>query len=85
MPIYQSKQIVWIAFESLKNQLNIDINWELIICQEKIEPYLPYDTIKEKYIDDLVKIGLKMIVYIEPNEWIPLSKKWLDIFSYCSD
>ena len=56
VPFYRSKRINWITFEGLKNQKNIDFNWELIISQEKLEPYITYDEIKEKYLDDLVKI-----------------------------
>ena len=85
LPIYRSKHIIWITFESLMKQKNINFNWELIIIQERLEPYISYDEIETKYLDNLIKIGLKRIVYIEIKNWIPLSKKWINLFSYCSD
>ena len=80
LPIYRSKHIIWITFESLMKQKNINFNWELIIIQERLEPYISYDEIETKYLDNLIKIGLKRIVYIEIKNWIPLSKKWINLF-----
>lgn len=34
MPILNGKDIIWLALDSLKNQTNINFNWELIIMEE---------------------------------------------------
>jgi len=84
MPLYRSKYIGWLAFESLKNQLGIDFEWELIIGEENTEEYLGKDTVLS-YEKDLRKVGCVNLVYTPFKEWIPLSKKYRILTQQCSE
>jgi len=75
LPCYNSKDIGWLAMESLCNQISITWNWELIICEEIHDNMLGQDFFKE-YIDRLNEVGCMRVLYIELPKWVPLAKKW---------
>ena len=74
MPMFNSKHIGWLPFESLIRQTNINFGWELIIAEEL--EYSPFgqDKIME-YSDRLKKIGCQRIQYIGLKDWMPLGDK----------
>jgi len=73
LPAYNSKNIIYLALESLKNQTNINFNWELIIVEED---GLSYDLVKT-YQEQLP--GCKRIVYVGIRKRILLIEKWKSI------
>lgn len=77
MPIYKSKDIAFLAFESLCNQ-KTSIGWELIIAEEMDPEQLGIDFV-EKYAARLRKAGCIDIKYLQYKRWIPLPRKWKDI------
>jgi hypothetical protein len=70
LPAYNNKRIIYLALESLKNQTNINFNWELIVIEEQ---GLSYNLIK-KYQNIIP--GCKRIIYIGINTQILLIEKW---------
>lgn len=56
IPCYNGKKIGWLCMEGLCNQVDINFDWEIIICEEKHNGMLGIDFFK-KYVDRLSKIG----------------------------
>ena len=84
LPVYNSKNIAWIAIESLCEQINIDFNWELIVYEENhTQSVFPH--ILQDYEDLLIKVGCKRIVFITNNEKVSLVEKWIEIGKNVSD
>jgi hypothetical protein len=77
MPVYKSKDIAFLAIESLCNQ-KTSIGWELIIAEEIHSQQLGVDFF-QGYAERLKKAGCESIKYLEYQNWIPLPKKWKDI------
>lgn len=77
MPIYKSKDIAFLAFESLCNQ-KTSIGWELIIAEEMDSEQLGIDFF-DKYASRLRAAGCLDIKYLLYKNWIPLPRKWKDI------
>ena len=77
LPALNSKKIIWIALESLKNQIDINFGWELIIWEEFGESI---DIIKSFYglLPNCQKIKYRNI----PAK-IPLMHKWVGIAKDC--
>jgi hypothetical protein len=77
LPMYRSKEIGWLALESLCRQEDIDFEWELSIIEEK-EECMGEDAILE-YKKRLEDVGCVRISYKLLDEWVPLCQKWRSI------
>jgi len=77
LPMYRSKEIGWLALESLCRQEDIDFEWELSIIEEK-EERMGEDAILE-YQKRLEDVGCVRISYKLLDEWVPLCQKWCSI------
>ncbi len=75
LPVFNSQKIIWLSIESLKNQKNINFDWELIICEEQQEFLVGLDFFKNEF-DNLQKIGCKRLLYLSPNNYTCLAIKW---------
>jgi len=84
LPMYRSKEIGWLAFEGLIRQENINFEWEIIVIEEKTEDAFKADNCM-KYFECLNKIGCTRLEYQVIDNWIPLSKKWLEIAKIASN
>jgi len=75
LPLFKSDKIVWLALESLKNQVNINFGWELIIYEEFGDSL---ETIKSFVgkLPNCQRIFYKQVGHLEK---IPLSSKWITI------
>lgn len=81
LPLFKSKKIVWLALESLKNQISVNFQWELLIIEE--DGY-SLDIIK-KFVNKLP--NCKRIYYEKykkSNNNIPITNKWINIAKKCS-
>lgn len=78
LPIWRSKNIAWLALESLANQDIPDFNWELVVCEEKHDQQLG-QLFFDEYFPRLKEKNCSIIKYIEIDEWVPLLKKWRTI------
>lgn len=74
LPVWNSKEILWLAMEGLCNQRNIDFEWELLIAEEQINE-LGVDALRE-YIPRLEAIGCSRFAYFPLDYRIPLPQKW---------
>ena len=83
LPIYNSKKIAWIAFESLVRQVGVNFSWELIIAEEDGSQKIG-DTLCLKYLEALKDVGCSGIVFLELKEWMPLFQKWMLIYKHSS-
>lgn len=76
MPLYRSRNIAWLALESLCRQEQVNFEWELVIAQEKGSDSLTEDEIRS-YEPRLAAVGCKVpIKYIELDRRVALSHKW---------
>lgn len=75
LPMFRSKDIAFVAFESLCNQKGIDFGWELLIMEESGEDCFGQSEV-QKYAKRLGDVGCKRIAYKELDDWVPLSFKW---------
>lgn len=78
LPMFNSKHIAWLAFESLCNQKNINFDWEIVIEEEQNELMFGEKNVNE-YAERLYKTGCKQIVYKALSNWIPLARKWRNL------
>lgn len=74
LPMYRSKEIAWLALESLCRQKDIDFKWELLIIEEEKDCF-GQERIKE-YAPRLKDVGCVRLKYVSLKEWVPLSRKW---------
>lgn len=74
LPIYNSKTIAWVAFESLCRQEKVDFKWELLIMEEQIDQFGLEEV--EKYADRLREVGCVSVKYLAIDYHIPLPQKW---------
>lgn len=72
LPLYNAKDIAWLALESLCFQKNSP-PWELIICEEQNEKKINY---LDKYKERLKNANCIEIKYIPIEDKITLAKKW---------
>lgn len=75
LPCYNAKKIGWLPMESLCNQVNVDFNWELIVCEEPHKDMLGVKFF-ELYKDRLAANGCVNITYLHPPKWMYLPQKW---------
>ena len=73
LPAYRAKSIIWLALESLKNQVNINFGWELIVMEENAES----KDVIESFIDKLP--GCQRIILRNVEKKILLVDKWIGI------
>lgn len=78
LPVLKGKNIIYLALESLKNQIDLNFGWELIILEENGESI---DRVKE-YKNILP--NCQRIVHIGINKKISLMNKWKGIASLSS-
>lgn len=83
LPVYNSRNIVWLAMESLCRQEGITFEWELIICEEA-DGNAAGQLFYSSYMDRLRLVGCQHIKFIPINTWIPLAQKWRLIGRNCS-
>ena len=84
LPCYHADKIAWLALESLCRQKGINFEWELIVCEEEHEQMIGDWTLNE-YVERLMKVGCKRIVYLHLDRWVLLAKKWQIIGQHISD
>ena len=84
LPCFHADKIAWLALESLCRQKNIDFEWELIVCEEEHEQMIGDWSLNE-YIERLMNVGCKRIVYLHLDRWVLLAKKWQIIGKHISD
>ena len=75
MPVYNSKDIVWLAMESLCRQKDINFKWEFIVCEEQGDGCAGKGFF-EGYMDRLKDIGCSKLKYIPIESKIALGLKW---------
>lgn len=75
IPSYNGKKIGWLSMEGLCNQINVDFDWEILICEEFHENMLGEDFFSQ-YSERLFNAGCKKITYIELSDWVNLAEKW---------
>jgi len=76
IPMFRSKFIGWLPFESLIRQTDISFEWELVIAEENREEYYPFGERKIlEYENKLKELGCMKIKYIELKKWITLAEK----------
>lgn len=83
LPMFRSKHIAWLGFESLCRQTGIDFEWELIIAEEQESEMLGLGGIKE-YGDRLEKVKCVRHIYIPVMKWLPLAQKIPTMVDRCS-
>lgn len=83
LPIFNSKKIAWIAFESLARQVGVNFSWELVIAEE-LGPEQIGDALSEEYLEALKSVGCSRIVFLGLREWMPLFQKWMLIYQHSS-
>lgn len=74
LPMFRTKDIGWLALESLCRQEDIDFDWELVVVEEP-EDCFSEDRLRS-YSERLEAVGCKSIQYKQLEEWIPLAQKW---------
>lgn len=79
LPALNAEKIIYLALESLKNQKDIEFNWELIIMEENGKSV----NIAKKYINILPKCV--KILYLAINKKILLLNKWKKIAQLADD
>ena len=84
IPMFRSKYISWLLFESMIRQKNINFEWELIIEEEINDESFGLDEIL-KYNKKLKKIGCVNIKYYPLKNWIPLGLKTLNLIHHCDE
>jgi len=84
IPMFRSKYIAWLLFESMIRQEDINFEWELILEEEENEESFGLDEIL-KYKPQLEKIGCVDIKYYSLKKWIPLGLKTLHLINYCNE
>ena len=83
IPMFRSKYIAWLLFESIIRQKNINFPWELIIIEENNNESFGQKEIL-KYREKLENIGCVDLKYYSINQWIPLGLKTLQLIQYCN-
>lgn len=76
LPVYNSKDIVWLALEGLAQQEDCGVRWELLIAEEQGSNALGETQFREFYNSRLKDKGCDRFYYEAIKTWIPLSKKW---------
>jgi len=83
LPLYNSRKIAWVAFDSLAKQKRVRFSWELVMAEEAGSEQVG-EALSLEYLDQLRKAGCSRIVYIELKTWMPLFQKWMLIYQNSS-
>jgi len=83
LPLWRSKDVAWICFESLCRQKTI-IPWELIICEERTEDRFGEEGVSD-YIERLQEAGGVNVNYLIQDKRLLLAHKWRRMVNYVSD
>ncbi len=75
IPCYNGNKIAWLCMEGLCNQVNVNFDWEIVVCEELHENVIGKDFFMQ-YIQRLINVGCKKITYIELINWVNLPEKW---------
>lgn len=75
LPIYNNKEIAWLAMEGLCRQQGITFEWELLIAEEQNERAFGHEAVAW-YADRLAEIGCVSLKYFPLDYKIPLPQKW---------
>ena len=78
LPVFRAEKVIWLALESLKNQININFGWELIIWEE----FGKSKNIVKNFIGKLP--GCQRIMYKALKNKILLISKWIGIANSAS-
>lgn len=84
IPLFRSKYIAWLLFESLIRQQKINFEWELIVAEENFDEEFGYTNI-ENYIPRLKEIGCVNIIHKSLDRFIPLGTKTQYLISLCNE
>jgi glycosyltransferase involved in cell wall biosynthesis len=84
LPLFNAKEIAWLALHSLARQEGLDFNWELVVAEEQNGNEYGKDKV-ESYYSLLEFAGCRDIKYIPLKDWIPLSQKWKLLADNCAD
>lgn len=82
LPMFRSKYIAWLFFESLIRQQKINFEWELILMEEDFTECFGYNEIK-KYIPQLKNIGCVNIIYEPLKQFMSLGTKTQELIRKC--
>lgn len=85
LPLYNTKYIGWLAFESLCRQEDASFPWELVVAEETQDKHNPigWEEIENKYVDRLQAAGCISVVYLALPSWVPLSVKLNKLIENC--
>ncbi len=75
LPLFNAKNIAWLALESFARQRDIDFEWELVVAEEQDGNHFGKDKVS-KYAERLKDVGCAEIKYLPLKTWIPLGQKW---------
>lgn len=78
LPVYNGKEVAWIALESLSEQIDIDFEWELIVYEERHEQSV-FPELFLQYIEKLKSVGCVKILHIDNTDKVTLVQKWIEI------
>ena len=70
LPIWNGKDIAWLCLESLRRQLNVDFEWELVVFEEQHEQQLGIDYFLKNGPEDI------RIKYVTNSHRYTLGEKW---------
>ncbi len=75
LPMYKVNEIAWLCLESLCNQKDVDIEWELLIAEEVHTEQFGHEGV-QKFVRRLKNANCVNIQYIELKYHILLIDKW---------
>jgi len=78
LPVYNGKEVAWIALESLSEQIDIDFEWELIVYEERHEQSV-FPELFLEYTEKLKSVGCVKIIHIDNTNKVTLVQKWIEI------
>lgn len=84
LPMRNSKDISFLAFESLLNQQEVDFDWELIVYEENHDNMTPLHIIRE-YEERFKDTRCVRFVYLTCEEQPKLIDKWIEIANNASE
>lgn len=79
MPVWKSREIVWLAMEGLCQQAKPAFEWELVIDEEQIDQ--AGKAFFNKYQKRLYEVGCVAIKYYGRKKWVSPSLKWVNMAS----
>jgi len=74
LPVYNSRDIVWLALEGLCRQEDVDFGWELLVAEEDDPPPFGWRNFDE-WFERLRAAGCVRLRYVACGR-MPLARKW---------